>query len=67
MPIARFDSDGNELPPLPDGAWTWCRRCGKPLFTGRDPYCSMIPFRGSWGGFMHQHCPPRLTLVRGAR
>jgi hypothetical protein len=63
MAIPRYDADGNERPPLPEGAWEWCRRCGKPLRTGQA-YCSMIPFRGSWGGFMHRYCPPTLTVVR---
>lgn len=27
----------------------------------------MIPFVGSWGGFMHQHCPPQLVVLAGGR
>lgn len=40
-----------------------CGRCLRRIQHGQA-YCSMIPFRGSWGGFMHQYCPPTLRVVR---
>lgn len=39
-----------------------CTRCGRDIDWGQ-PYMSAIPFVGSWGGFWHQYCPPRLVVT----
>lgn len=44
-----------------------CEHCHEAIEHGQ-PYMGRIPFIGSWGGFVHRQCPPRLRLVRdGAR
>lgn len=37
-----------------------CEWCDRPIRFGQ-PYMPRIPFIGSWGGFVHQYCPPRLV------
>lgn len=41
-----------------------CGRCRRPIEHGQ-PYAPMVPFVGSWGGFMHANCPGPLTVIRG--
>ena len=53
---------GDVVPPA-FGRIAWCRRCDLAIEYG-EPYMPRIPFVGSWGGFVHQNCPPTLTLVR---
>ncbi len=43
-----------------------CQACGRAIRWG-TPYMPAIPFRGSWGGFSHQNCPPTLTVIIGSR
>lgn len=40
-----------------------CGNCHRPTRVGQ-PYATRIPFVGSWGGFVHQLCPPRLVVTR---
>lgn len=36
-----------------------CGKCQRPIRWG-SAYMPAVPFVGSWGGFWHQYCPPRL-------
>lgn len=39
-----------------------CEHCHRPIRHGQ-PYETRIPFRGSWGGFVHRICPPQLVVA----
>lgn len=39
-----------------------CVHCGRTIRWGQ-PYMGRIPFLGSWGGLVHQFCPPRLIVI----
>lgn len=43
-----------------------CANCGRPVQLGQ-PYMGRIPFIGTHGGIVHQHCPPVLRVLRGGR
>ncbi|MGH3976996.1 MAG: hypothetical protein ACRDS9_27305 [Pseudonocardiaceae bacterium] len=46
----------------PVEAFAKCQRCHRWITYGQA-YMPRIPFRGSWRGFDHQFCPPRLVVA----
>lgn len=54
-----FDEFGRTRPV---DAMAVCQRCGGWITHGQA-YMPRIPFRGSWRGFDHQYCPPRLVTT----
>lgn len=61
-------TNNNTTSPQPPGATSTpphiatCQHCHRPIRHGQ-PYTGRIPFIGSRGGLVHQHCPPRLVVV----